>query len=393
MLSTPQAFGALTVCFWDPSDGSVPDDSWYSLVLVGYEGIQIAGIPILVKETDPDPNNPLLAPPVRFDQLTDTLWRPVAPDGYVAFSDVFEPDGADPSSNGDVRWCMCLRAGQQSDGHTYVSTNAPVESEGPYGGWRITAPQYTGDPDGILLTTAGAFVYSPDVEPVDTPVQNLLNLPPVIVTGPPPAPPTMDSFDEPVGQTVPSVDRTVLVPFLAIQDGTGIKWQLAHSPYYTIIRQRSYTLALFGNNQGDIPQSQSKALTYGVSDTESQTFSASVGVTVGFEAGVDIFVAEAKVSASLTVTLGYASSTSVTDMESETVTQTLVVEPKTAGAMYNETHTIDVHRQDGSEASVTGPLTFEAYSSVYYVSYDGSSSQRRREPVRAHEPSLTLPGT
>ncbi|MFJ3206312.1 hypothetical protein [Streptomyces sp. NPDC086989] len=372
----------------------MPDDTWYSLVLTGFEGAQMAGIVILVKETDPDPNNPLLAAPVRFDQLADTLWRPVAPDGYLAFSDVFEPEGGDPNSNGDARWCMCVRAGQQSDGHTYVSTNAPVESEsGPFGGWRITPPQYTGDPDGILLTTDGAFVYSPDGPPVDTPVQNLLNLPPVIVTGPPPAPPTMDSFDEPVGQTVPSVDRTVLVPFLAIQDGTGVEWQLANSPYYTVIRKRSYTLALYGNNQGDTSQSQSKALTYGVSTTDSQTFSSSVGVTVGFEAGVDIFVAEAKVSTSLSVNLGYASSTAVTDMQSETITQTLVVQPKTAGAMYNETHTIDVRRQDGSEASVTGPLTFEAYSSVYYVSYDGSSSQGRHEPVRAHVTSMPLPGT
>ncbi|MCX4628274.1 hypothetical protein [Streptomyces sp. NBC_01443] len=137
----------------------------------------------------------------------------------------------------------------------------------------------------------------------------------------------MDSFDQPVGQTVPSVDRTVLVPFAAIQDGTGLEWQLANSPYYTVNRKRSYSLALYGNNQGDTSQSRSKALTYGVSNTESQTFSSSVGVTVGFEAGV------------------------------------------------------------------TGPLTFEAYSSVYYVSYDGSSSQGRREPVRAHVTSLPLPGT
>ncbi|MFJ1973904.1 hypothetical protein ACIO93_35245 [Streptomyces sp. NPDC087903] len=103
-------------------------------------------------------------------------------------------------------------------------------------------------------------------------------------------------------------------------------------------------------------------------------------------------MADAKVSTSLSVNLGYASSTSVTDMQSETYTQTLVIEPKTAGAMYNETHTIAVLRQDLSSASVTGPLTFETYTWVYYVSYDGSSSHRRREPVRARVPSLPLPG-
>ncbi|THA51636.1 hypothetical protein [Streptomyces sp. A1136] len=79
-------------------------------------------------------------------------------------------------------------------------------------------------------------------------------------------------------------------------------------------------------------------------------------------------------------------------MQSETFTQTLIVEPKTAGALYNETHTIDVLREDNSSASVTGSLTFQAYTSVYYVSYDGSSSQRRSEPVRAQVPSLPLSG-
>ncbi|MFF8867788.1 hypothetical protein ACF08B_37745 [Streptomyces sp. NPDC015139] len=59
----------------------------------------------------------------------------------------------------------------------------------------------------------------------------------------------MDSFDEPVQSTDPSIDRQVLVPCMAIEDGMDLDWQLADSPFYTVLRQRCYTLARFIDNQ------------------------------------------------------------------------------------------------------------------------------------------------
>ncbi|MFF8867787.1 hypothetical protein ACF08B_37740 [Streptomyces sp. NPDC015139] len=96
-------------------------------------------------------------------------------------------------------------------------------------------------------------------------------------------------------------------------------------------------------------------MTYDVSDTQSQTFSSSVGVTVGFTAGVDIFGNEATISASLAYNLGYSTSDSVTEMSQTTYTEPIVAAAGCCEAMYTETHTINVLRQDGTPASDTDP--------------------------------------
>ncbi|MFF8867789.1 hypothetical protein ACF08B_37750 [Streptomyces sp. NPDC015139] len=85
-ISTPREFCALAVCLWDSSDGSQPDGTWYTLYPGG--GMGFTNITLLVKETNPDPDNPLLCPPDHYDQLTEQVWRPVPPDGYPAFSDL-----------------------------------------------------------------------------------------------------------------------------------------------------------------------------------------------------------------------------------------------------------------------------------------------------------------
>ncbi|MFB6563657.1 hypothetical protein ACFCYH_33015 [Streptomyces sp. NPDC056400] len=378
-VSKPQEFGALTVCLMDDD---YPDDSWYLLnsVVRPQYGHDVTFLG--VKETHPA-DTPLLKPPISFTYIGTTqsgenVWRPVAPDGYRAFTDIIGAYG-DPNDNPSAfRWSVCVREGQQSDGHTYVYADAPVEKMvGFYEGcWLVAVPQYVGDVDGILLSGGESVIYSPHGEPVDTPVQNLLNLPPSVVEGPPPILPVMDSYEMP-DLPPPSTDRRVLVPCSAIEDGMPIEWKLENSPYYTVIRKRGFSEIGYLDNQfGTDPESKKYSVSYGVTDTQSETFSASVGVTVGFEAGVDIFVAEAKVSASLTVNLGYQSSTAVTEMQSTTIENDLNVGPKHAGAMLAETHTIDVLREDHTSASSTGPLIFDALTDTYYLSYPPPEQER-----------------
>ena len=134
--------------------------------------------------------------------------------------------------------------------------------------------------------------------------------------------------------------------------------------------KRGYSKIGYLDNQfGTQNESKKYSVTYGVTKTQSETFSASVGVTVGFEAGVDIFGAEAKVSTSLSVNLGYQFFTAVTEMQSTTIENDLNVGPKQAGAMLAQTHTIDVLREDHTSASTTGPLIFDALTDTYYLSY------------------------
>ncbi len=289
---------------------------------------------------------------------------------------------------------MCVKEGPFVDGHTYVQGNAPVQETAAPGWWVITAPPYTGDVDGVLVVTTGQGVHSPDGEPTDAPVQNLLCLPPVVADGPDPVKPVMDSFDEPVQSTDPSIDRQVLVPCMAIEDGMDLDWQLANSPFYTVLRQRCYTLARFIDNQdGNVQQSASQTVTYGVSDTQSQTFSSSVGVTVGFTAGVGIFGNEATISASLAYNLGYSTSDSVTEMSQTTYTEPIVAAAGCCEAMYIETHTINVLRQDGTPASDTGPLTFRAMTALTYLSYppETATSQLTERPVGLQKQGALMP--
>jgi hypothetical protein len=155
------------------------------------------------------------------------------------------------------------------------------------------------------------------------------------------------------------VDRIVTVPFSAIkdvQDGMTVHKQLKESPFYTLERTVHYTQLLFGHNQTGLPQTKTRAVTVGVDKTQSQTFQFETAISVGAEVGVSFLTGT--VSASATVTIGFETSKSVTEMKSTTIVDTLKIDAGCAAASWALTYSLQLFRTDKEKTAVGKPLAF-----------------------------------
>ncbi|MFJ1989391.1 hypothetical protein ACIOGT_37520 [Streptomyces microflavus] len=111
-------------------------------------------------------------------------------------------------------------------------------------------------------------------------------------------------------------------------------------------------------------------MTQGITQTQTDTWSAKVGISVGAKAGFDIEAVKAEVSTTLSVEMGYSSATSVSEMESRTDTGTLKTPGQHAGAMYSVNHRLTAIREDGNPVGGEGSdLTFTSNQDYYYVQY------------------------
>ncbi|MDA0563807.1 hypothetical protein LG943_05615 [Streptomonospora sp. S1-112] len=144
------------------------------------------------------------------------------------------------------------------------------------------------------------------------------------------------------------VDREVTVPCVAVNDrNKSWRWIIANSPTYTLRRRRSYAFVASldlrnASKDGEI----SKEVSWGISKTQTQTYRESVGVTIGFEAGVEVEGIGAKVTGSVTQEMGYESSFSNTEMQQQTVKVGGGAAAGKVTAMYAEKHVVYAVRND-----------------------------------------------
>ncbi|MEV4502609.1 Vps62-related protein [Streptomyces klenkii] len=321
----------------------------------------------------------LLAEPVGYErvwtdegtggELYGACWRPIPPAGYKALGYMFTQSYDTPT---DSRGLRCVR-------EDYVQERAAIgdllwDDHGGGGDYDLAlypvqAPKYDGE-DAVLLIAPGTFIGVGNYDKPDSdPGANVLKVPAVEHDGSQAALPVMDSYGEPTQQTQPACDRSTLVPYTAVKDGAkDEQWKAENSPFYTVERWVSYSRILFLNNQSELVQPVSDTVTTGVSKSDTDTFSASVGIMVGFETGVDFLGEEAKVMGSITTTLGYESSHTTEFSYQESVERTLNVAAQHAGAEYVASHEIRVMRADGTEVS-GGSLSFDASDSYVILQY------------------------
>lgn len=321
---------------------------------------------LCVKEATP--GSGALKPPVDWQFIWNDVgsgadqdgacWRPIPPKGYVALGDVFIRGYERPTG----QQVMCVRedlvfAGTVS---TYsIWTDAGSGADRDFGAWEIgVSAAFRDTPD--ILIAANTFVgHAHHEKPSAAAVVYTLRLPiPTIESGEP-GKPTLTSKTKPAEHTNPVVDRIVTVPFTAVTDGgKSLAWKVANSPFYTLERSVQYDLLIFDDNNTSVPQTKSHNVTTGISKESSETFSINTGISVTVEEGVDVGGFSSKVSATVSVELGYAQTTSVTKFESTEIDAELTTPPERAAALWTEAHSIRVARADGS--SVSAPLTFKA---------------------------------
>ncbi|MFW7382329.1 MAG: Vps62-related protein [Oligoflexus sp.] len=361
--------GSYDGAFWHP----VPPPDFYSLGSVGvsnYEDINGKVAALCVKEFNL--GNGALAKPLRYEFIWNdrgsgarrngSCWRPIPPDGYVALGDVFVDGHGEPPSLDDIR---CVRKDLV---HLAVAGNQIWIDRGTgsnldFGAWEIsTLPDFVDASYGLFApnTFVGVNVYTP---PTTDPVMFCLKLPLPVHEIKDPEPPTLDSRSRPPSKTDASVDHVVIVPFTAVSDPTRtIAWKLENSPFYQVERLVYYSLIMFDNNQTSSEQTQSSTVTTGISKAKSETFSRSTGISISAQTGVSFLGTGGKVTATVSVELGWSSSTSVEQFSEHSVQRQLSTPAGKAAAQWSASYQICLLRGDGS--MVSQPLEFETSSFV-----------------------------
>jgi hypothetical protein len=282
------------------------------------------------------------------------VWTPVPPAGYVACGlmatlgynkpsldsvYVVRQDLARQGTVGDILWSD-QGSGGKTDGAFYQINVPLLQTVGDYGKQLIGGDMFFGvNHYGTPSPTAATNVLWLPIHPTITSCDT--------------TPPSLTSREEPAEETLPVLSRSVFIPATCVSDKDRTSdWKMKNSPFYTVQRITTYERELFADNYSNTDQKQSKAVTYGTTREQSTSFQMTTGITVGYEVGVG--VGSSKMSASYSLSFAYGSTSSVSEMESTTITRELSIPPKTAGCLWTKKDRISVIRADGTEVAVLG---------------------------------------
>nr|WP_246425252.1 hypothetical protein [Streptomonospora nanhaiensis] len=227
----------------------------------------------------------------------------------------------------------------------------------------------------------------------------VLNLPVKATKGKDLVRPRITDPDNIPSEQNPVIDRETVVPCVAVKDKTrSAAWIVQNSPTYTLRRRRSYSLVasldLRGAKEGG---KITKTVGWGISKTKTDAYTESVGVTVGFEAGVEAKGVGVKVTGSVTQTLGYEQSFSNTEMFEQSVGVEGGAPAGYVTAMYAEKHVIYAVRNDPEHTFCSdddrNPVAFNA--GLRYAVVDNSPKPRQETEDQTEEAAIRAvsPGT
>ncbi|MEV0624171.1 Vps62-related protein [Nonomuraea sp. NPDC050404] len=349
----------------------VPPSGWRSLGTVLCHPSE--DVALVVK--DCSAQGDLLKSPTGFTRLAElkaghihyaTIWQPNAPSGYAALGVYVTPAGSTPAPDA----VACVK--KTHNGRTYAR-QAELSTSGALTWFRhnVTPPYPHGDAEEHLLLPVGTMSYNPDPNPAPTATTWILDLPAVVDKLDGPDTPDLENYNSPPAQTI-ITDRAVTVPFFLVADPARTRrWKAEHSPFYKILRKRTFALVRHVDYRGAGGGQISESVTQGVSTEKSEEFSLTTGITVGVSVGVEASAKPFGVGASTTVEtsvstsieMGYSRRYGVTSMESKTVGVTYEVPADHAGALWSEKHELIPVRADDSTVT-NATLTFDSGSYV-----------------------------
>ncbi|MDE3724598.1 hypothetical protein PWG71_24680 [Nocardiopsis sp. N85] len=339
-------FGEITAIF-STGETARPNENYYALT----GSIDTKGITTWIRSTDP--SSGAVRPAQDWHKL-DWGHRVVPPAGYHAFSDA--PDH-------QFSWLKrvpkehlaCVK--ETIDGVDYAvpgdKYSVAVDHGMIFELLRTKRPRQTLEKDSVLIAPDPGFWFC-GLNMMGLPIGKdpgqvyVLNLPLPVTRGGNLARPRITDPDDIPQEQNAIIDREVLVPCVAVDDRTKSRaWIVENSPTYTLRRRRSYTLVAALDLRGSSKDGHmGQTVSWGVTDTQTRTYSKSVGITVGFEAGVSVEGVGVKVSGSVTTTLGYSRSFANTEMQQQSVQVDGNAAAGRVTAMYAEKHVIYVVRDD-----------------------------------------------
>lgn len=237
---------------------------------------------------------------------------------------------------------------------TFIWNDKSTGSDKDFGSWEIQIADIFVDSSKLLLAP-GCFVGVASHDKPSSAVQaNLLLLPVPSTEQETPFVPKLTSPQQPGQFTSSDLTAQVIVPFTAVTDkGMSVQQQIAENPFYTIYREELYELAAYQVNDNPEKTLLTVQEATGVSTSESSTFSISTGISVTTEGGVSFFGIGGKITATVSVELGYQTSTGVTEFTNVTITNQYTIPPNSAIAVWTKYDQLTVLRMDGTPVSAS----------------------------------------
>ena len=379
--------------FWHPK----PPKGWRALGSVGFKGYYDPNgrhWMMILKESKE--GSGALAPPLNYvkeydDRKSDaddhgSFWTPFCPYGYVAMGTVVNKGWGSPSKD-DV---MCVRKDLTKPGEVgdFVWNDQNTGATYYLGAWQITIPDIRFHERAYLET--GTFVGWGDAhrkhkkrlcdagfgcwdcakggchkEPRYHPAVNVLcaDLPILIDTPEKTQIPKLTGYEQPPLTTEPAMLKSMLVPFSALLGGKDfekgdIEWLVKNSPFVRVDRTFHNKLMFHSINNTSLEQQNHIEMVSGVSKTDSETMSHTVGVSITHESGVEFKGVGAKTSLTASYQFGYESTHSITEMQEKHTKVAISVPAGKAAALWQQRNKFRVMRHNKGELETMAELDF-----------------------------------
>jgi len=280
-----------------------------------------------------------------------SFWRPIPPPGYVAMGTVVSRNTWNKPSLHEV---VCVR----KDLAILAETGAFIYNDLATGArhflscWEIDQPN--AGPHEMAFLDPGTFVAVGSWDrPTANPMLYVLKVDlPTLAEAPfQNYVPKLTGYDTPASETVPTLGKAMLVPCSIVNDRlhADISWRVANSPMYRLERCVYYKLLYHNYNQTSETQTNSVTITSGITTTEANRIWNETAISLSVEAGVSIKFVEAKVTATVSRTMGYETETSISELKEKSIATSINVPPGKAAALWQKFTRYVLYRHTGTE--------------------------------------------
>jgi Insecticidal Crystal Toxin, P42/Vacuolar protein sorting-associated protein 62 len=287
--------------------------------------------------------------------MDGSFWKPVCPTNYSALGTV---GAVDSHAKPPLDAIRCVR----SDLVEPAAIGDPLWNDGgsgaddDFGSWGITVPPDS-DSEGTVPLVSGSFVGSSGyTKPTSDPAANMLRITVPIVreVDESKAFPRLTSLLPPDETTPVQTGRAVLIPFTAVNDDArDFDYKVKTSPFYQLDRDVYYRLLVDQYNETDVAQEIDHDVTSGVSMEQTQEFSITTGISVSVTGGVN-FIADATATVTVSLELGYSSSTTIGEFTQQSVTKDITIPPHSAIALWQLIDRFTLKRRNGNVWETVG---------------------------------------
>ncbi|KAL2118324.1 hypothetical protein VTJ04DRAFT_7984 [Mycothermus thermophilus] len=343
-----------------------------SVVFEGHPNANNNWAALLIGDSRPahDRHNPAVAAPVRYDWVWSdkgsggkhdvSIWRPVAPAGYVALGDVASRGGGAPGT--DQIWCVredLVRPAEYEDWSTWDDRGSGGKWDASF--WAIRPSAQSDNDKEWIPVTASAFRFSAGY---NKPSHALAHVPVLYV----PPPPSHISYDPPkiTPQTIPergkklnTSELSVTVPFVCFFDAKD-RFSLDYitDPFCTITKSVAWKVRDVVPNDSSTTMTQSYDVTTSVTDRRTRETEHTVGSSVS--TGGDILVLKFQVT--LTYQFRFLDSRTIERGRQESNSKTILVAPYSWVIIWDLTSEIRAYRSNRSV--ITNQLNADAVEMV-----------------------------